>query len=352
MKTTEHVEDVACAVCVDMGTTNTRVWLTGQGRVIARAVAGVGVRDTARDGTNERVRTTLRDLISKVRLPVEPADAGAQPPGVSSGVPACVPSYVVAAGMITSPLGLVEVPHVAAPAGLAQLAARIEHHSFTDVTDLPILLVPGVRSGPAPCCRETVGSTDVMRGEETLCVGLLKLGLVKPKGTLLNLGSHWKAIRVDAEGRVASSLTSMSGELVHAAQTQTILASAVPHERPSTLDQEWVEAGMNEQRQSGLARALFCVRLLEQASSSTPEQRLAFLVGAFIAADLDALVARGIFTADAPVAIAGGGTGLAAAWARALAQRSVDAMTLEEAQVEQGLLTGLRSIVANSAATK
>ena len=111
-----------------------------------------------------------------------------------------------------------------------------------------------------------------------LLVGLHALGLIEPQSTLLNLGSHWKVIEFDARARIASSVTSMTGELIHTAQTQTILAGSVPQTRPDALDQTWLEAGMREQRRSGLARALFCVRLLEQGSDGSAEQRLSFLI--------------------------------------------------------------------------
>ncbi|MCI0524604.1 MAG: 2-dehydro-3-deoxygalactonokinase, partial [Acidobacteria bacterium] len=198
-----------CLICVDTGTTNTRVWLTQGDRIIARAQTGVGVRDTARDGSPARLRNALRELIAQVRA--EAVNAGLNQS----------PSCVIAAGMITSPLGLAEVPHVRAPAGLNELAASTRRHSFPEITDLPILLIPGVRSGPLRCDPETVGSADVMRGEETLCLGLNALGLLDARSTLLNLGSHWKVIKLDQDARIASSLTSMTGELIHTAQTQT-----------------------------------------------------------------------------------------------------------------------------------
>ena len=179
--------------------------------------------------------------------------------------------------------------------------------------------------------------------------GSFSAGAAKPAWTLWrNLGSHWKTVNIDGDSRIASSVTSLGGELLFAAQTQTILASTVPHDRPSALDHGWMEAGMNEGRRSGLLRALFCVRLLEQTVESTPEKRLAFLVGAIVAEDADTLVARGILTSDAPVLIAGGGAGVSAAWQKALAQKSIQSTTLDEAQVEKGLLTGLRSIAAAS----
>jgi 2-dehydro-3-deoxygalactonokinase len=305
--------------------------LTAGDRVIARARAGVGVRDTARDGSSERLRGALRELIDRVR-------GDARDHGFAQS-----PECVIAAGMITSPLGLTEVPHVPTPAGLNELAAATRQYDFPEITDLPILLVPGARSGPRQCDQETVGTADVMRGEETLLIGLHALGLIAPRSTLLNLGSHWKVIGFDARARIASSVTSMTGELIHTAQTQTILAGSVPQARPGVIDQTWLEAGMREQRRSGLARALFCVRLLEQGSDGSAEQRLSFLIGAFLASDMDAMVSRGSFDSAGEVVIAGGGV-IAEAWRRALTQNSMRAIALNDSEIEDALLTGFRRI--------
>lgn len=318
--------DELCAVFVDTGTTNSRVWLVRGEAILAKAEAQVGVRDTAKDGSAARLRSALRELIEQVCAKAE-------------AKPVCV----AAAGMITSALGLAEVPHLSAPAGIAELAAATRAHQFPEVTDLSVLLVPGVKSGQMPCELATVGDADLMRGEETLCAGLVMLGLAKTPATVLNLGSHWKAIKLDADGRIAASVTSLAGELVYAAQTQTILASAVPHERPTTVSFDWLEAGMREQRTAGLSRALFCVRLLEQSKQGSTEDRLSFLIGAFIAADLNALTVRGILSGS--VLIVGSGA-LAEAWRHALAQVEIQSQIISGEQSERALLAGLRSITS------
>src|SRR5262249_46004179 len=189
--------------------------------------------------------------------------------------------------------------------------------------------------------------TDVMRGEETLCIGLNSLGLVEPPAVVLNLGSHWKAIQVDPEGRIASSITTLSGELIHSAQTQTVLASAVINERPQELDQAWIEAGMSEHRRSGLPRALFCVRLLELAGEGNTQARLAFMIGVFIAADLDLFIAREVFAYNSRAVIAGS-PALAEAWRRALEGMSIGGVVLAADQIDEALLSGLRSILLHS----
>lgn len=314
------------AIFVDAGTTNTRVWLVRDDKILAHASAMVGVRDSARDGSTARIRAALHELISEVQ-------ANAQA------------SFVIAAGMITSALGLADVPHIAAPAGIMELAAATQTYQFPDVTDLPIFLVPGIRSGAASCDFNTVSDVDVMRGEETLCVGLVELGWAQLPCTILNLGSHWKAIRLDAEGRVSSSITSLTGEMIHTTQTHTILASAVPHQRPVNIAPEWAEAGMRAQRQAGLARALFCVRLLEQKGHCTPEERLAFLIGAYIASDFDGLQNQGVLHAGQSVLLTGGGV-IAETWAQILSQASIQARIINQEESEKALLTGLRKILS------
>jgi 2-dehydro-3-deoxygalactonokinase len=323
------------AIYLDMGTTNTRAWLLDDSSIVARAIRPIGVRDTARDRSKARIHTAVAELIEEMRIEARDRSTVA------------VPWCVVAAGMSSSPLGLADISHVPVPAGIHELAVSSQWLDLPDVTDLPILLVPGVRSGSMQANVESIGDTDVMRGEETLCIGLNALGLVEAPAVVLNLGSHWKAIELDGEGRISSSVTTLSGELIHSAQTQTVLASSVIGERPEKMDREWIEAGMKEQRRSGLPRALFCVRLLELAGEGSREDRLAFMIGAFIAADLDLFIGRGMFAYNSHAVIAGS-PALAQAWRSALESVSITAAALTPDQVDQALLSGLRSILTHS----
>ena len=318
-------------VCVDAGTTNTRVWLVAGDKILARREATIGARDTARDGHSRALRGTLRDLIGTVR---------ARTP---LGTPA--PLRVAAAGMITSPQGLCEVPHVAAPAGAAELAAGARETVLPDVTDVPILFVPGIRTGSLDGGEAGIGSVDVMRGEETLAVGLVQLGRVPASSLLLHVGSHWKLIRIDASGRVAGSVTSLAGEMLQAVTNQTILASGLPSTSLVAPDEDLLRQGMGEARRSGLARALFCVRLLELAGGSSPEGRLSFLVGAFIGAELAGLEAGGALVPRMTVTIAGDDK-VGGAWRLALARAGWTAHSLTPAEREAGFLAGLSAVVA------
>jgi 2-dehydro-3-deoxygalactonokinase len=326
--------DTLHALYVDMGTTNTRLWLMCGDRMLASASELIGIRDAAKNG-NAAIRKGLRELIAK-------AHHEAQRNGE-----ACTPQYIVASGMIGSNLGLAEVPHIKSPAGIEELTAAARWYHFSNVSDVPVLLIPGVRCGPSHVTAEAVNEVDVMRGEETLCAGLVALGLVKPPGTVLNLGSHWKAIQLDHDGRIESSVTSLSGELLHAVQRYTVLVGSVASERPERLSAQWIEAGMKEQRTSGLARALFCIRLLDLAHQGNAEDRLAFAVGAFIAADLDALIARGVIAPRSTVALVGH-SAVSEAWRTALCQKKIAATIITQEQAETALLEAMRHILAGA----
>lgn len=341
MMDVETTDEDVCALYFDMGTTNTRGWLMRGSDVIARADKAAGVRDSAREGSPVRIRTALKELITEL-----------QAQGTNA-LNRCTPMCLAAAGMISSRLGLVELAHVPAPAGLEELVEGSRWFEFPEITDLPILLVPGVRSEPTTATRnfdrglDFVKDMDVMRGEETLCIGLITSGLVKPPVVVLNLGSHWKAIQVGAAGQIGSSITSLSGELIHVTQTQTILANSVGKQRASEISEEWKDAGMKEERRSGLPRALFCARLLELANEGKSADRLAFLIGAFIAADLDALMSRRALSPDIQVVIIGAAA-MAGAWRNALIGMSVPAIALTPSEAEAALLSGLGCILVRA----
>jgi len=323
-------------VLLEGETTNTSVWLVRGGEVVAEAQTTVGARDTARDGSPQRLETALRRLVDGV------IEEGAALP-----VP-CRPSVVVAAGMLTSSLGLRGVAHVPAPAGVEELAARLERHAFPSVTDLPVVLVPGVRSGPVKAERDAVGQTDVIRGEETAALGLHLLGWLPVGGIVLSLGSHWKAIHVDRAGKIVSSVTSLGGELLDVVTSQTVLAGSLPRQWPASFDLAWVDEGVHEAQRSGFARALFCVRLLEQRVTSTPDERLAYLVGVAIGSVMDTLLARRSFRAGTRVLVTGS-PGLAHAFAAQLRGTSVDAVPVNATQVANAVRTGMQRVLALSA---
>ena len=91
---------------IDGGTTNLRVTLLSDERKPLDAIArDGGVRHTAVDGNNGRLKAALAECIDQLLA--------------RNGLGAGDVKRCVAYGMITSDMGLLEIPHVPAPASAA-----------------------------------------------------------------------------------------------------------------------------------------------------------------------------------------------------------------------------------------
>jgi 2-dehydro-3-deoxygalactonokinase len=321
-----------CAICLDMGTTRTRAWLVHNGTIQARYIKDFGVRDNAIASDARVVEERLGALLLEFM----------QSNCAGSGT--CHPSFIAAAGMIGSPSGLMNVPHVPAPARVEDLssATMVIHNS--SISSLPIFIVPGVRTEAKANGIEGIESGDVMRGEESLCVGLLQRGKLHPGDAVLNLGSHWKWILIGKDGAIVKSRTSLTGELIHAVQAHTLLGSALPQLKPDRLDSDWLERGAREAKREGLTRALFCVRLLELANAGTPDDRLSYLYGAVLETEISAVL-KSAFAATLSRVVVVGSPALSSAWESRMKSIGWDAVALSESEVEQAYLDGLLAIV-------
>jgi 2-dehydro-3-deoxygalactonokinase len=309
------------SVYLDVGSTNSRAWRVEDGRILESAGAAVGVRDTVVTGSTELIRATARDLIARLS-------------------PDQSPELVIASGMITSSIGLAEVPHVPAPAGVEDLVAAAHLVLDSDVSSAPVVLVPGVRT-----LHEDVLHSDVMRGEEPLVLGLLSTGRIHPSDMVLNAGSHWKLVTTDEWGRIAGSVTSIGGEIIHAVKSATVVGASQPPESASEWQPEWLERGATAARRMGLLRAFFCVRLLDQAGNSDVSDRYAFLIGAGVAHDLESLRRTGKLDRSDRVFVTGS-PALARAWTHLLVADGVNAVTVEPQAITEATVAGLAAIEA------
>src|SRR2546423_2225518 len=104
------------------------------GRILRESKQPVGVRQTSIRGNRDLLESTLRGTFRSL----------------SRRAPS-PPRFVLAAGMLTSQLGLLEAPHVLAPAGVGKLAEHVRMKSFARLRPLPFFSVPGARVGRGPC---------------------------------------------------------------------------------------------------------------------------------------------------------------------------------------------------------
>lgn len=256
---------------VDSGTTTTRVRLVREGVVVRSLTRRVGARDTAVDGNNHRLQEALHGMLSAF----ESDEHGLE--------------GVLLSGMITSNMGLLEVPHLTAPTSLDELAHAIERHDFPELSTIPFHFIRGIR---------TMGSTtdlagyDVLRGEEVEVTGLRELLGIDRDAVFVHYGSHHKAIDVASDGTILASRTALTGELLQAVSEHTILSSSVASlEELDRADETWRD-GLRAATQHGVGRALFLVRVGEQIGGRNRKEMTSFLLGVLASLDLPLLQLR------------------------------------------------------------
>ena len=104
-------------------------------------------------------------------------------------------------------------------------------------------------------------------------------------------GSHNKFVRMDADGRILGCMTSISGELLDAITHHTILANAVSGEfaDAQTYDVQLVRQGARECAETGIGRAAFAGRILNQLGEVESVRLRSYLLGVVLAQDVAAL---------------------------------------------------------------
>jgi len=262
-------------ITIDTGTSNTRVKLWQEGRLLSQSFVEVGVRDTAITGSREKLQAGVRRAI---------LDA-VKPAGVGIGAI----DLLLASGMITSNVGLCEVPHVPAPAGLKELAQGMVKSRVDAVAEQPIWFVPGVKNKLGAVDLAGYEAMDIMRGEEVETFGLIEQLKLQGPAIFVLPGSHSKFISLDPHNRITACLTTLAGELLDIITGHTILASAVGKSFAQEFDEAMLLEGARCSASVGLGRACFSVRILELFGKDTPNQRANFLLGAVLAQDLMAL---------------------------------------------------------------
>ena len=271
-------------IAIDGGTTNTRAVLL-DGRV-AKAVAhrAVGVRDTAIGSSNVPLLTAIAACVDEV-LRVGNVDRDAI-------------GRICASGMLTSNVGLVDLPHLSTPTSRADLARGVDTRVFPEIDHRPIHFVRGVKVGDD-------AGPDMMRGEECEAFGLLTLSNRKGPATLVLPGSHTKVIEIDEADRIVALRTSLGGEMIQALSQHTVLAGSMPTPLPTEVDAEMFRLGAERAVASGLLHAAFRVRVAQVLEGRTRDQCAALLVGMVIGSDVDAMARSGQWRQDRPILVGG-----------------------------------------------
>lgn len=249
-------------VYFDSGTTNTRIYLLNERlEQLYCSKQQVGSRDSAIAGTNTLLIGGLYSLYSQLL-----ARRGLHDREITQ---------IYASGMITSPYGLREVPHLLLPFTLEEYA-----HSFVACYEetcfhREIILIPGAKTEGSD-----ISAVNNTRGEEIEAVGLMEILPFMARGesaALVLPGSHTNIVQVE-RGRILSLLSTFTGELYDALRKDTILAPILSA-RLDEPDLKMVRLAISNLRTYGFNRALYIAHAMRIFSEGTPEQRLSYAEG-------------------------------------------------------------------------
>lgn len=263
-------------ILIDSGTTNTRIRIVdAQSKEVTDALKiEVGVKNAAMDKSNRNLKTAIEQGMEEVlgRNNLAREDI----------------RHIIASGMITSNLGLKEVPHVVAPAKIDDFSRGTESD---EIYGIPCHYIPGMKNKDLDGNGgiEDIREMDIMRGEEVEVFGLLEQMDVSGAGIIILPGSHTKFVRVNEDKELVSCFSTLGGELVQAVQGNTILSSSLEDGLIDTLETDHLEKGYKKTQTEGLTRSLFGVRLLDMYTNTTGNQRANYLLGAIYHEDIQAL---------------------------------------------------------------
>jgi len=271
-------------VTIDCGTTNSRVYVIDEnGKVYGKGTRQVGVRDTSITGSRAKLQAGLKEAIDEAVT--------------QAGIRYKDLDFIVSSGMITSEIGLIELPHLSAPVSMDDLAAHIERVEDPAVfpPGVPVYFVRGIKNqaGPGGVHFGDVGRLDFMRGEEAQVAGILRLELAQPPFTVVILSSHTKYIPVDESGAVLGSVTTLSGQVFAALLSASSIGKSMQPDNesgaPEKLDEEVIESAYRWVGETGLLRSLLMTRFLDVLMDTQWHQRRLFVEACIAAEDIKAL---------------------------------------------------------------
>lgn len=264
-------------ITIDGGTTNTRISLVKNKKVIQTEKLNVGAKVSmdSKVGLKNGIKEAISKILSENNLSESQIEC------------------VLASGMITSEFGLCSLEHIVAPAGIVELHNSMHKTYIKEISELPFVFIRGVKSN----C-DNIDEADMMRGEETELMGIISSEY--GKCIYILPGSHSKIIETDAEGRITEFSTMLTGEMIAALSRETILKDAVDL-NVSVLNSKYLLMGYDYCKEAGINKALFKVRILKNIFRCPKEEVYSFFIGVVLSGEIEQVI-----KSDAKTIVLGG----------------------------------------------
>ena len=266
-------------ITVDGGTSNTRTYLwTTDGKILTHLSQAIGAKTSAIIGSNQPWKQAIHDMIESMLTEHDISEDSVQ--------------GVYMSGMLTSDLGILEVPHLTAPVSMKNYQDHMVRVHLPEVFSKEIVLSPGIKNAlSTPESLDSLRKFDIMRGEETETYALIEQYGSDQNTIYILPGSHNKYVFVDENCTVLATSTTLSGELLNSIVNDTIVASSVDHRFPSMehYNLEMIQYGCEMHRKEGIGRALFLTRLFDRFGSQSKYNLQNYVLGVVLESDLTAL---------------------------------------------------------------
>jgi 2-dehydro-3-deoxygalactonokinase len=179
---------------------------------------------------------------------------------------------MVVSGMASSSIGMYEVPYSELPFSVLHDIPQFFQLEASEILPHPVYVLGGIRS-----------TNNVMRGEETLLVGLTPYEMDYADHIVMP-GTHSKHVCI-SDKAITGFATLMTGELFDLLCSHSILKVSL---KASEFDPSSFLAGVEAASSGALLSNIFLVRTNQLFNQLTPDQNYHWLSGLLIAHELEA----------------------------------------------------------------
>ena len=251
-------------ITIDGGTTNTRIYLIENCRVIDTVKINVGSNSPdSKARLSAEIKDKLQSLLDSHNLSEKDIHR------------------IIASGMITSEFGLLKLDHMIAPVGIDKLHDAMVEIALPDISSVPFVFLRGIK---------TVGDKlfdfNMMRGEETELIGIAD----SKYGSCIYIlpGSHSKIIRINENGEIFEFISTLTGEMIAALTKGTILSTCV--DLNSKLCDEGLFEGYDYAYEYGINEALLKTRTLANIMKKDNDYLYSFFLGVVLCDEIKAII--------------------------------------------------------------
>lgn len=307
-------------ITIDGGTTNTRIALLKNREIIDIIKLNVGVRACIENPIllQSEIKCAIEKILINNNLKEENV------------------IRILASGMLTSEFGLCNLEHIKTPVGIHELHNSMYETVLKEISNIPFVFIRGVKNAAA-----SYEDSDIMRGEETELIGIMK----REYGQCIYVlpGSHSKIIQVDEFGKIIDFSTMLTGEMIFSLSQHTILKDAVDL-NITEINHEFLLKGYDYCKSNGINKALFKVRILKNIFKRSTEEIYSFFMGSVLCGDIEEIIKT-----DAKNVVIGGKSQIKNALSQILTERDNKIIiSLDESVINSSTSIGAIMIYENA----